>query len=76
MDKFSEAERRFKQALRDLEAARGSLNNGYYEWSCFQSQQAAEKSLKALLHGLGLGAWGIVSLNYLTYLRIGIRSMN
>jgi HEPN domain-containing protein len=37
------------QAERDLKAARDSLSSGNYEWSAFQSQQAAEKALKALL---------------------------
>ncbi|WP_291765079.1 HEPN domain-containing protein [Caldivirga sp. UBA161] len=58
MDRLSEAERWLKQALRDLDAAKSSLNGGYYEWACFQAQQAAEKALKALLHGLGVGVWG------------------
>lgn len=39
----------FSQAERDLKAARSSLKGGYFEWSCFQSQQAAEKALKAFL---------------------------
>lgn len=37
------------QARRDLKAAEDSLAAGNYEWSAFQAQQAAEKSLKALL---------------------------
>jgi HEPN domain-containing protein len=39
----------FKQAGFDLEAARLSLDHGYFERTAFQSQQAAEKSLKGLL---------------------------
>ncbi|RLI07550.1 DNA-binding protein [Candidatus Bathyarchaeota archaeon] len=46
------------QAMRDLKAARDSLEDGNHEWACFQAQQAAEKALKALLLGLGRGAWG------------------
>lgn len=38
-----------KQAEFDLEAARLSLEHGYYEWACFQSQQSAEKAIKGLL---------------------------
>jgi len=38
-----------EQARWDLKAARDSLKAENYEWSCFQSQQAAEKSLKAYL---------------------------
>ena len=37
------------QAKRDLKAARDSLADENYEWVCFQSQQSAEKALKALL---------------------------
>lgn len=42
-----------KQANFDLSASKLSMNNGYYEWSCFQSQQSAEKSLKSVIvfHG-------------------------
>lgn len=38
-----------KQADFDFQAANLSLQNGYYEWACFQAQQTAEKSLKAYL---------------------------
>jgi HEPN domain-containing protein len=38
-----------KQAEFDLEAARLSLEHGYYEWASFQSQQSAEKAIKGLL---------------------------
>ena len=38
-----------RQAQQDLKAARDSLNAGHYEWAAFQSQQGAEKALKALL---------------------------
>ena len=38
-----------EQAKWDLKAAKDSLKAENYEWSCFQSQQAAEKSLKAYL---------------------------
>lgn len=37
-----------KQALRDLEHAKSSMENEYYEWACFASHQAAEKAVKAL----------------------------
>ena len=42
-----------KQANYDFQAANLSLNHGFYEWACFQSQQAAEKSLKAFLVSKG-----------------------
>ena len=47
-----------KQAKRDLQQARNSLENGVYEWCCFAAQQAAEKAVKALFQKLGADAWG------------------
>ena len=58
MERSEEARRWMAQAKRDLKAARDSLEDGNHEWACFQAQQAAEKALKALLLGLGRGAWG------------------
>lgn len=37
-----------KQAERDLETAKSNFANGFYEWTCFIAQQAAEKAVKAL----------------------------
>ncbi|CCC81944.1 HEPN domain-containing protein [Thermoproteus tenax] len=48
----------FRQALRDLEHARRSLEFGDYEWACFAAHQAAEKAVKALYQCLGVEAWG------------------
>jgi HEPN domain-containing protein len=42
-----------KQAEADLKAAKDSLKDGNYEWSCFQSQQSGEKALKACLYEKG-----------------------
>ena len=47
-----------KQALRDLEHAKKSLELGYYEWACFASQQAAKKAVKALFQKLNIEIWG------------------
>jgi len=47
-----------RQAQRDLEHARRDATDGYYEWSCFSAQQAAEKAVKALYQHLGGEAWG------------------
>jgi HEPN domain-containing protein len=44
------------QAEKDLESARDSGKAQHYEWACFQSQQAAEKALKAFLYSKGLRA--------------------
>jgi HEPN domain-containing protein len=51
---LKEALRWLKQAEKDLTAARNSLSSGDYEWSCFQSQQSAEKALKSILYAKGL----------------------
>ncbi len=37
-----------RQAERDLEQAKLSLREGFYEWACFAAQQSAEKAIKAL----------------------------
>ncbi len=47
------ARRWLKQAESDLNAAKNSLSSKNFDWSCFQAQQAAEKSLKAFLYNLG-----------------------
>ncbi|RLG44972.1 MAG: DNA-binding protein [Thermoproteota archaeon] len=47
-----------RQALRDLELAEEALRGGFYEWTCFASQQAAEKAVKALHQKLGAEVWG------------------
>ncbi len=39
----------FHQAEEDINAAKDSIKLGHFEWSCFQSQQAAEKTVKAFL---------------------------
>ena len=38
-----------EQAMYDIQAAKMSLDNKFYEWAAFQSVQAAEKALKAVL---------------------------
>jgi len=48
-----EAKRWLRQAEADLKAAKDSLKDSNFEWSCFQAQQSAEKSLKAYLYNLG-----------------------
>ena len=47
-----------RQGEADLRHARHSLESRDFEWSCFASQQAAEKGLKAVFLKLGLEAWG------------------
>ena len=47
-----------RQALKDLEHAKKSVDMGDYEWACFAAQQAAEKAVKALYQKLGVEVWG------------------
>ena len=47
-----------QQAQHDLEHARSALEAGYYDWTCFAAQQAAEKALKAVFLSMGGEAWG------------------
>jgi len=42
------------QAEYTLRSAAQDRSSGYFSWSCFKAQQAAEYALKALLYGLGL----------------------
>jgi len=48
-----EAGRWLRQGERDLVSARNSCRSGDFEWACFQAQQSAEKTLKALLYARG-----------------------
>lgn len=47
-----------KQAKRDLENAKYELKGEFNEWACFISQQAAEKTVKAVFQKLGAEAFG------------------
>lgn len=47
-----------RQAKRDIENANYELKGGFYEWSCFLSQQSAEKAVKAVIQRLGGEAFG------------------
>jgi HEPN domain-containing protein len=48
------------QAKKDIEHARFDMENGFYDWSCFSSQQGAEKAVKAVFQKIGAEAWGHV----------------
>ena len=43
-----------RQANRDLEHAKRSMEWRDYEWACFAAQQAAKKAVKALYQALGI----------------------
>ncbi len=41
-----------------LDSSRREAAAGAHNWSCFLAEQAAQLAMKAVLHGLGRGAWG------------------
>jgi HEPN domain-containing protein len=47
-----------RQAEADLEHAQSALESEDYEWSCFASQQGAEKAIKSLYFHLHGDPWG------------------
>ena len=47
-----------RQAERDLRHAKNALEDGDYEWSCFASQQAVEKALKAIYENRNMDVRG------------------
>jgi len=47
-----------KQAKRDLEMANIARESGFYEWTCFIAQDAAEKAVKAVYQLQGGAAMG------------------
>ena len=46
------------QAEGDFAHAKSDVERGFYDWSCFSSQQAAEKAVKAVFQKMGAEAWG------------------
>lgn len=52
-DSRHEAARWLKQAENDLQFGRIAIREEYFHQACFIAQQAAEKSLKSSLYGLG-----------------------
>ena len=47
-----------RQAEKDIDKAKLDVKEGFYEWACFTSQQAAEKAIKAVFQRLHGEAWG------------------
>lgn len=45
-------------AREDLAHARHAEEGGFFQWTCFSSQQAAEKAVKAVFQSMGAEAWG------------------
>lgn len=50
------------QAQRDLESAQAQRDGRFYEWTCFASQQAAEKACKAVLAKRGAEGHSVLKL--------------
>ena len=46
------------QATEDIKEANSGMENNHFEWACFQSQQSAEKALKALLMAFNINNQG------------------
>ena len=53
-----EAERWYRTAAEDLNAAQALRDAELYAHACFQAQQCAEKAIKALWYLLDLDPWG------------------
>ncbi|BBG23149.1 HEPN domain-containing protein [Sulfuracidifex tepidarius] len=64
-----EFNRWFRSAQLTLESAKHDLSGGFYNWSCFKSQQASELSVKAYLYGIGQPKTGHVVSQLLIFLR-------
>ena len=47
-----------RQADKDLKHAKNALEVGDFEWSCFASQQSAEKALKAVYEEMNMAVKG------------------
>lgn len=48
----------FKSAEITLRSAASDHSSGFFNWSCFKSQQAAEFAIKAYLRGIGSPSYG------------------
>ena len=48
----------YNQGKRDFQKAKLDYEYKYFEWCCFTSQQAAEKSIKSLGLKKGINLWG------------------
>ncbi|MGH9319713.1 MAG: HEPN domain-containing protein [Vicinamibacteria bacterium] len=60
------------QAVRDLDQARASRDDGRHEWASFAAHQAAEKAVKGLHLFLGQEAWGHVVARLLEELGLSL----
>ncbi len=64
-----EALRWLEQSKRDLQSAEKNLKENIFEWACFLSLQAGEKSLKAVLYSVGYRPYGHSLLGLLKEIR-------
>lgn len=63
-----------RQAEADLEHAHSAMEDEDFEWSCFASQQGAEKALKALFFHLHGDPWGHSLLSLMQGLPESVRA--
>jgi HEPN domain-containing protein len=63
------------QAKSDLSSAKYEMAGQYYEWTCFLSQQAADKAVKAVYHKVGAEAFGYSVAGFLGRLALLIISL-
>jgi HEPN domain-containing protein len=61
-----------QQAVRNLEQAEASQQDGRHEWACFAAHQAAELAVKALHLFFAQEAWGHVVAKLLGELPAGV----
>ena len=64
------------QARHTIHSAKNDQNCGDTDWACFKAQQGAEFVLKALLHGLGLPAFGHSITQLITDVHDSVPSLN
>ena len=65
----------FKQAINTLKSAQSDLDNKFFNWGCFKSQQAAEYAIKAVIYGLGISITGHTLLRLTEILKNNINDL-
>ena len=73
--KHRQFENWFNQALNTLKSAQSDLENKFFNWSCFKSQQAAEYAIKAIINGLGISITGHTLLRLTDILKNNINDI-
>lgn len=71
-----EFNRWFNMALGTVRSAEGDLERGDYNWACFKAHQSAEFAVKALLRGVGEGAYGHSVSALLAAAHVGLKAQD